>query len=301
MMKKIMFLILLAPVLCRAQHVSQTDWKNFWTMRDRVSASSDTARQLAAVNRLYIGNASEGLKAFMRNKDGLDRKWLALLKSNPGFWDTLQRKQFMVNAAVRKLERQIARFQKLYPGLKPARSYFIVGLQRQGGTVRGSLSLIGVEVVLNDPEMTGDQLVRMGIHEYTHTQQKRPDFQHINVLTSAIREGACDFVAKQVTGIPMKTPYMAYGPLHEKEVWHSFRQEMYTQNNDNWVSTGQNPALPAPDLGYFIGYRICQAYYDQAKDKKAALKEIIELDYANPVAVDDFFKRSGYQGGRSGN
>lgn len=291
-------LFLLFPALSRAQQVFQTDWENFWTMRDSITATGDTARQRDLVNRLYIARASEGLKAFMRNKDGLDFKWLALLKADPGFWDNLHLKKPLIDTAVWHLEQEIGRFRQVYPDLRPAQSFLIVGLRQQGGTIRGNLSLIGVEVVLNDPALTGDQLVRMGIHEYTHTQQKRPDFQQINVLTSAIREGACDFVAGLVTAIPAKTPYMAYGPAHEKEVWRSFQKEMYTRNNDNWVSTGPNPALPAPDLGYFVGYRICQAYYAQATDKKAALKAIIELDYANTDAVTDFFKRSGYQGGQ---
>ena len=297
-MKKLIILLFLMPAFCRAQQVCQTDWEHFWTMRDSVMATADTARQRELVNRLYIARASEGLKAFMRNKDGLDSKWLALLKADPGFWDKLQKKKPLIDAAALQLQQQIGRFRALYPDLKPAKSFLIVGLRQQGGTVRGNLSLIGAEVVLNDPALTGDQLVRMGIHEYVHTQQKRPDFQQINVLTSAIREGACDFVAGLVTGIPAKTVYMTYGPAHEKEVWRSFQKEMYTRNNDNWVSTGPNPALAAPDLGYFVGYRICQAYYDQATDKKAALKAIIDLDYADSGAVNDFLKLSGYDGGK---
>jgi len=267
-------------------------------MRDSVQTTGDTARQRELVNRLYIGRASEGLIAFMRNKDGLDRKWLALLKADPVFWDHLHLKKPLIDSAARQLEGQIAHFREMYPDLKPARSFLIIGIRQQGGTIRGNLSLIGVEVVLNDPAVTGDQLVRMGIHEYVHTQQKRPDFQQMNVLTSAIREGACDFVAGLVTGIPAQTPYMDYGAVHEKEVWRSFQKDMYTRNNDNWVSTGNNPALAAPDLGYFVGYRICQAYYEQATDKQATLKAIIELDYANADAVNDFFKRSGYNGGQ---
>jgi len=297
-MKKLVMLFLLLPAFCQAQQVCKTDWEHFWTMRDSVMATADTARQRDLVNRLYIASASEGLKAFMRNKDGLDLKWLALLKADPGFWDKLQKNEPLIDTTVLRLEQQIHRFRELYPELKPAQSFLIVGLRQQGGTVRGNLSLIGVEVVLNCPTLMGDQLVRMGIHEYVHTQQKRPDFQQINVLTSVIREGACDFVAGLVTGLPAKTPYMAYGPAHEKEVWQSFQKDMYTRNNDNWVSTGPNLALPAADLGYFVGYRICQAYYDQATDKKKALKAIIELDYTDPGAVNDFFKRSGYHGGK---
>jgi len=297
-MKKILVLLFCLPLYCRAQHVFKTDLDHFWAMRDSVLATADTARQLDIVNRLYIAKASDGLKAFMRNKDDLAGQWLRLIRAAPAFWDSLRMRMPEIGRAVFTLEKQVRRFQRLYPDLQPAQTYFLVGLQHQGGTIRGNLSLLGVEVVLSDPAMKGDQLVRMGIHEYTHTQQKRPDFQKIDVLTSSVREGACDFVSELVTGIPVKTPYMVYGSKHERDVWVSFQKEMHTRNNDNWVSTGNNPALPASDLGYFVGYQICKTYYNKTADRKAALKAIIELDYGDSGKVDAFLKASGYDGSK---
>jgi len=293
-MKKLVLLLLLLPFAAAAQHVFKTDYQSFWIMRDSVQATTDSAKQVDAVNRLYIARASEGLKAFMRNKDNAGVRWLKEIKAAPAFWDSLKMKSALVDEAVVKLEAAIGRFQTMYPQLQPAQTYFLVGFRQQGGTIRGNMSLIGVEVVLSDPALNSKQLVRMGIHEYVHTQQKRPDFQKINVLTSSIREGACDFVAELVTGTKPAGPYMAYGAKHEQECWQAFQKEMYTNNNDNWVSTGNNPALPAPDRGYFVGYQICKAYYIKAVDKNAALRDIITLDYAEAAAVEGFLKQSGY-------
>ncbi|MES2111145.1 MAG: DUF2268 domain-containing putative Zn-dependent protease [Bacteroidota bacterium] len=297
-MKKLVLLLFFLPFLASGQHVFKTDFQNFWTMRDSVQAATDSAKQVDAISRLYIAKASDGLKAFMRNKDNPAGRWLKEIKTAPAFWDSLKMKAAMVDEAVVKLEAAITHFQNMYPQLQPAQTYFLVGFRQQGGTIRGNLSLIGVEVVLSDPILSGKQLVRMGIHEYVHTQQKRPDFQKINVLTSSIREGACDFVAELVTGTKPAAPYMAYGTKHEQECWQAFQKEMYTNNNDNWVSTGNNPALPAPDRGYFVGYQICKAYYNKAADKNAALRDIITLDYADNAAVENFLKISGYVGGK---
>jgi hypothetical protein len=288
--------LLLFSLLVKAQTVSITDFGNFLQMRDSVMNCPDSSRQLALVHTLYMDKASDGLKAFMRNKDGLDHKWLSLIRTQPLFWDSLQKRSGMVAKAAKRLNKQIDRFSRLYPGLKPAKTYFLVGIRQQGGTIRGNLSLIGTEVVLSGDNIDEKQLVRMGLHEYVHTQQARPDFQHINVLTSSIREGACDFVSWLLTGILPSAPYMAYGKAHEQEVWLAFSKDMYTGNNDNWVSTGNNPALPAPDLGYFVGFQICKAFYSKAPDKKLALKQIIELNYADAAAVNEFLARSGYAG-----
>ena len=45
------------------------------------------------------------------------------------------------------------------------------------------------------------------------------------------------------------------------------------------------------DLGYYIGYKICEAYYQNAKDKKQAIKDILGIKDFN-----QFLKDSGYQG-----
>jgi hypothetical protein len=295
----LLFLLLFyLPFLASGQQVFKTDFQNFLIMRDSALATTDSARQLDAVNRLYIAKASDGLKAFMRNKDNPAARWLKEIKKAPAFWDSLKMKAALVSDAVVDLEAAITRFQDMYPQLQPAQTYFLVGFRQQGGTIRGNLSLIGVEVVLSDPTLNGKQLVRIGIHEYVHTQQKRPDFQKINVLTSSIREGACDFVAELVTGTKPAGPYMTYGAKREQECWQAFQKEMYTNSNDNWVSTGNNPALPAPDRGYFVGYQICKAYYNKAADKSIALRDIITLDYADDAAVEKFLKVSGYVGGK---
>lgn len=41
-----------------------------------------------------------------------------------------------------------------------------------------------------------------------------------------------------------------------------------------------------------MGYEICKAYYNQAKDKKQAIKDIIELNYSNEQAVEAFLLAS---------
>ncbi|MEP6732208.1 MAG: lytic murein transglycosylase, partial [bacterium] len=56
-------------------------------------------------------------------------------------------------------------------------------------------------------------------------------------------------------------------------------------NQGSSTATASHPG----DLGYFIGYRIAEAYYAKQTDKRAALRDIIEMSNA-----DDFLARSGY-------
>ena len=48
------------------------------------------------------------------------------------------------------------------------------------------------------------------------------------------------------------------------------------------------------DLGYFVGYALCKKYYEAAKDKKLAVKEMIELDYNNEKALIQFVEKAKY-------
>lgn len=48
------------------------------------------------------------------------------------------------------------------------------------------------------------------------------------------------------------------------------------------------------DLGYYIGYQIAENYYNQAENKKYAIKELIELDYANKTVIEDYVTKSNY-------
>jgi hypothetical protein len=271
------------------------DITNFWVAYDSIGQTTDRARQLALINRLYIDKGSAGLKAFLRNKENPDQRWVDLMQQDRRFWEQIRPRTQQVIAQAGTLRQHIAQLQRLYPALKEAGSYFIIGFRQQGGTVRNNLSIIGTEVVLESAEANAATLAHLCVHEYVHTQQARPNFQTINVLTSAIREGACDFIAEQVLKQPLKTPYLQYGYAHEVAVWRVFKQDMLTQANNLWVSTGHNPALPASDLGYYVGHAICNAYYQAAPDKQQAIRAIIELDYANPDAVADFLKKSNYE------
>lgn len=296
-MKQLIFLSLITfPLLtyCQTQQIIHTqDVDNFWVAYDSIRSISNNEKQITFINKLYIEKASDGLKAFLKNKKDVDSKWVDLINREQSFWDSVRPKTLMVKTEVKNLEHNIELLRAIYPDLKDAATYFIIGFRQQGGTIRNNLSIIGTEVVMSKPNRA--ELVRMCIHEYVHTQQVRPDFQNINVLTSSIREGACDFVSELVSKQDLSLPYIKYGLENEVKVWKVFAQDKFTTANDFWVSTGNNPILPSKDLGYYVGYAICKNYYNSASNKSQAIKDIIDLDYANSNAVTDFLKKSNYE------
>ena len=54
-----------------------------------------------------------------------------------------------------------------------------------------------------------------------------------------------------------------YGNANEKTLWLEFKAEINAAKFDKWLYNSGIKDRPA-DLGYFIGYKICEAYYKKA-------------------------------------
>jgi len=185
--------------------------------------------------------------------------------------------------------------------------YFTIGGLRSGGTTTQDMVLIGTEIATGNPatvvsefpdqwlagvfkEQSPENLIPLNIHEYVHTQQKG---KSQNLLAQAIREGSCDFITELVMGQPLHTSYIKYGNEHEVPLKEKFKQEMFSKAFSRWLYNSSHAEAVA-DLGYFMGYAICKSYYNQASNKKQAIKEIINLNYSDNKKVEAFLKKSAY-------
>lgn len=287
--------------------VFTSDIDNFWIAYDSVQTTSDTLKQINFIQTLYIDKGTRGLKAFMVARNYNAKLWVALIRKYPKFWNSIRPNTLTVKSYAAEIEKSIVRFKELYPDLKEAKMYFTVGGLRSGGTTMNDMVLIGSEIATGNAstdvsEFTNnwlegvfknqqaDNLVVLNIHEYVHTQQKG---EPKNLLGQAIKEGACDFIMELVVGKPLQNNYIIYGKEHETILKEEFKTEMLSNNYSNWLYNGSN-AKTVADLGYFMGYTICRSYYNNATDKKKAVREIIELNYSDTTAVEDFLNRSKY-------
>ncbi|STC92533.1 DUF2268 domain-containing protein [Chryseobacterium carnipullorum] len=127
------------------------------------------------------------------------------------------------------------------------------------------------------------------IHEFVHTFQKDGE---INVLSKAIKEGSCDFVAELTLNKKFNSHYIDFGFKNYEQVKSQFKSKMFSQNFRDWFYNSD--VSKNPDLGYFVGYVISKKYYENSKDKKKAIKDIIELDFNSERDIVQFLERSKY-------
>jgi uncharacterized protein YjaZ len=103
-------------------------------------------------------------------------------------------------------------------------------------------------------------------------------------------EGAADFIAELITGNQTNEDAKPYGDSHEEELWKKFQEDATKNDFKPWLyNSDDEKRVGPPDLGYYVGYKICQSLYEISPEKGAALKAIIAMK--DPKAI---IEQSGY-------
>jgi hypothetical protein len=287
------------------------DIDRFWEAYDAVRRTDDSAQQLDQLQKLYVDRGTPGLHAFMEAKGYTARTYVDAIRAYPRYWDSVRPKTGNARASLCRTQIYLDRFRQLYPGHRPASIYFEIGALRSAGTTLEDKVLIGVEMAMGDPTVDtsdmpqglrrffssyfaskpAESLDLLIVHEAVHTQQRG---DRKNLLSQAIYEGVADFVAEKLTGRMPELPYVAYGPQNDARIRAAFVRDMHANDYSGWLYNGTDNAFGVRDLGYYVGYAICARYYAGSADKRRAIREMIELDFADRVAVEAFANRSGY-------
>lgn len=285
----------------RARVVAE-DVERFWRAYDRAARRHSERSRAAVFRREYLEPGSPGLLDFYRLKIGSAEQLAWFVARHPRFYAGVREGTRRAAAAEPEIRAAFVRFRELYPDAVFPDVYLVVGRMSSGGTVSPRGLLVGTEMHGAAPGTrtdelhlglrrlvaTVDDLPATVVHELVHAQQS--PLRDRTLLAAALREGGADFVAELVR--PRRTVpfYRAWGEAHEREVWETFAAEMHQPEWRGWLGNNgtATEAWPA-DLGYFVGYRIAQAYYERAADKPAALRVLLRLE--DPAAI---LRESGY-------
>lgn len=288
-----------------AQKVKQvfvsTDIDNFWNAYDKITTTKDSVQQYRLLRELYLDKGTEGLKGIIEVRNYSEKEFIDWVTQNPKFWNSIRPNTLKVKDIYPKINTNIKKLKKAYPDIKPSTIYFTIGAFRTGGTIQGNKVLIGSELSLADKttiidELPGwrqsfyktqnplKELPLLCTHEYIHTQQKE---LVLNLLSMCLYEGVAEFISCKVTNTTSDAPAIEFGKANPKIVVDKFVTDLFVMtNNYNWLWGENRNELKVRDLGYYIGYEICERYYNLSKDKTKAIKELIELDYTNEKEVE---------------
>lgn len=169
--------------------------------------------------------------------------------------------------------------------------YIVLGAGNSGGTASEQGLVLGLEVICKNKRTADEVLASLRAfirHELVHVYQSRAiaQFPETKLATQVLMEGYADFIAELISGQPApdETERHAYGLAHEASLWQAFQADLQRQDVDavaivrNWMynnfAANRDKQVPA-DLGYWIGKRLCQAYYQAASDKVAASRTML--------------------------
>lgn len=250
-----------------------------------------TAEQITALLREdYFGRGTPGLTDFVRlrieSPELLARTYLARRE----YYHAVREPLRDTIGDERLSERVTGAFEWIAARVTGARFpdvYVVIGRMNSAGTTSGRALLIGGEMFgrtegvplheLSDWARENiappSDLARVIVHESIHSIQPTP--RDRSLLMAVIREGACDFVAMLALGETPPGPALEYARRNLSTLWPEFASQMHGTELGEWLYTKPQDADRPTDLGYAIGYLICEAYYARAADKDEAVRAII--------------------------
>jgi len=292
-------------------NVITSDIANFWRAYDKITITKDSTLQYKYLDSLYFQNGTVGLEGILKARNYTPEDYINSINTYPKFWKSIRENTLQASKMGNELELGIEKLKTIYPELKPAKIYFTIGAFRTGGTTIDSLVLIGSEISMADhttqtsefPENLSHlkshfatnpkkHLVFLNVHEYVHTQQNPRVF---NILSLTLYEGVAEFVASKALGVKSPNPQIKFGNENTERIRKVYETEMFYPNNlYKWLDGNAPNEFGMRDLGYYVGYKICENYYNQAENKTEAIKTMIELDYSNETENEDFIKKANY-------
>ncbi len=308
MKKLILGLVVLFSMNSLAQKqkiVVTQDISNFWNAYDRIVLTKDSLQQIELITKLYIGKGTPGLAGIMQVKRYSVQEYINAINQYPKFWSSVRDNTLKADEYAGKIEQGIKKLKQIYPVLKPANIYFTIGILRTGGTTLDNKVLIGSEVAMTDKKTISSEFDKrypnlrryfdtdpvkgniafLNVHEYIHTQQKLSS--SYSLIAQTMVEGVAEFVTAKALAIQSPNPQIKYGKTIDEKLKREFVKNMFARDFSKWLWNSPENEFGMGDLGYYIGYAICEKYYNLSKDKKKAVKEMIQLDYGNE---NDLFK-----------
>lgn len=249
----------------------------------------------------YFSKASKGLFFYQKFKiNSSSHQFAFRVEDKKAYFQSILPNLQKLNTQEKTLRKYFREFKHLYPDAIFPDIYYAVGCFNAGGTSSPFGLIIGAEMhaKMEDSDLTNfnhweEKVVRsfanlplITMHELVHIQQNET---YNNLLGNAIFEGAADFVSKLVCGSHINQHVHDWANQHEQEVWREFEKEMHGENTRNWIGNANRAKDKPADLGYYVGFKICESYYEKQADKKKALQDILTI-----TDWEGFYQKSGY-------
>ena len=272
-----------------------TDIKNFIYAFNSLSKDKDTIQVL---QKEYFDKASPGMIDYIGKFDDFNPEFLSkAIQKSPETYVAVE--DFYNNISVLEADYKKAMeiFNKVIPNPVFPPIHLIIG----GNRGIGNGSVLGPLVTVERYGDNYENLLDIFVHEMIHSKQLTMGFEKYisifskkdNLLDMVLREGAADFITyKLIRQNVSRNKKLKSYEENELKLWERFKKDLVNQDNSYWLSISLkdvDKGIPIL-IGYGVGYKIVESYYNQSKDKTKTLNEILSMDDASA-----FLKKSNYK------
>ncbi len=280
-----------------------SDVVSFWAAYDQLANAKTHADSVRIMDEAYLQKGTRGFKLYQKLSSSTPEQFVDVVRKHPKLLRSIRASSLSIPQYRKAVVAGARKLKQLYPDAKFLELFFCMGKFEVSGSREGDVLYIGAELnsltdespkdELTNPYIranagTIDRLKAVCLHETAHYQQKLTPKNH---LEAALVEGGAEFVALHITGKSTMQPvFDQMTPELEQAIKREFTAVMEKPIDAKWFLAYGDPATNRPGmLGYVIGFRICEAYYKQATDKAAAIRNIISLENYREI-----YEKSGY-------
>lgn len=272
--------------------INTSDIDLFWNTYDRFL--KDTTNAAILFQTSYFEKGTPALQEYFRIKTrniGGIKGFVQNMKKMPSFYASIRANTCKISSlkdTIRIIYQNLKNWyaDAIFPPLS-----FHIGGWSSGGTATDYGLHVGADMYANNPDTDKSELNAwqkrnsylfenlkyVVAHELIHAQQGNMREDTI-LLKHVIQEGMADFIGELISGNSANEFLINWAKGNEKRIWDAFKKEMYLDRYSNWIanSSQEKPDWPA-DLGYWVGYKICKSYFENAADKKKAVYEMFHI------------------------
>ncbi len=268
-----------------------SDLENFKEAYDHLNAGVDTIQIL---NTFYFEKASVGLREYIGKHKLTPEMLKKAIVNNKEKYDQISSFIDGLILFKQRYSETMQKYKEVIPDAMFPPTYLLVGANRGIGQGSRYGQLVTITKVLDNEEL----LLKLIVHELSHFQQARVQgFEKYialysspnNMLGLCLREGGAEFITSLVLQDITKAKALKYLNENEKELKTRFKEDLLTQNQKFWLWESLNQNKYPNLLGYVMGLKINQSFYENSIDKDKALHVILKS--TNP---EDILKKSGY-------
>ena len=252
------------------------DTKVFWSAFDKLQKSKENP----FID--YVEKGSAGVKGFTNSRIINADSLFTMVKRKKADYELTRNVLNGISAKEKRVRAIYSALKYWYPNAKFPPVYFVYGRFNSGGTSSEDGIIIGTEKLQNLDGVTG-----LIAHELIHYQQKIEGNDML--LKWVLNEGGADFIGEFISGESINSSAYNYGEKNTEKLYKEFVTRLKQKDYQDWLYGTSGKDDRPNDLGYWIGYKIVEAYFNKQTDKHKAIMEIINI--RDPLF---FLKESGF-------